>query len=46
MYKSKRYALKTKRVWSRHSSHECPRCGETGVTCKSPEHRHSIPYGH
>ncbi len=46
-YKVKRYAIKTKRVWPRGSSHECPRCGKTGVTCKSPEHRSQVsPYGH
>ena len=47
VYKVKRYSIKTKRVWPRGSSHECPRCGQTGVTCKSPEHRSQVsPYGH
>jgi putative transposase len=45
-YKAKRYALKTKRVWPRGSSHECPRCGKKSVTCKSPEHHQSTSYGH
>jgi putative transposase len=46
-YKVKRFAIRTKRVWPRGSSHECPRCGQPGVTCKSPEHRQQVsPYGH
>ena len=46
-YKAARYAIRTKRVWPRDSSHECPRCGGPGVTCKSPEHRQQVsPYGH
>jgi transposase len=46
-YKTPRYHLKTQQVWPRGSSHECPRCGGPGVTCKSPEHRDKIlPYGH
>ena len=46
-YKVKRFSINTKRVWPRGSSHECPRCGAIGVTCKSPEHRNEVsPYGH
>lgn len=45
-YRVKRYAIRTKQVWPRGSSHECPRCGEAGITCKSPEHRQPISYGH
>jgi transposase len=32
-------------VWPRGTSHECPRCGERGITCKSPEDRASIRWG-
>lgn len=46
-YKVKRFSINTRRVWPRGSSHECPRCGAVGVTCKSPEHRNEVtPYGH
>jgi transposase len=46
-YKVKRFSIDTKRVWPRGSSHECPRCGKPGVTCKSPEHREEVtPLGH
>jgi transposase len=46
-YKVKRYSIKTKRIWPRGSSHECPRCSKPGVTCKSPEHREEVtPLGH
>jgi len=46
-YKAKRFGLRTRRVWPRGTSHECPRCGRPGVTCKSPEHRDVVsPYGH
>ena len=46
-YKTPRYALQTKKVWPRGTSHQCPRCGGPGVTCKSPEHRDKVsPYGH
>ncbi|MHC4073661.1 MAG: zinc ribbon domain-containing protein [Planctomycetota bacterium] len=46
-YKAKRFALRTRKLWPRGTSHECPRCGQPGVTCKSPEHRHKVsPYGH
>jgi hypothetical protein len=46
-YKTPRYHLITKKVWPRGSSHECPRCGSRGVTCKSPEHRSQVsPFGH
>jgi hypothetical protein len=46
-YKAKRFLINTRRVWPRGSSHECPRCGKPGVTCKSPEHRDEVtPYGH
>jgi hypothetical protein len=45
-YKAKRYAIHTKQVWPRGSSHECPRCGGPGVTCKSPEHHPCTPCGH
>jgi putative transposase len=46
-YKVKRFSIGTKRVWPRGSSHECPRCGGAGVTCKSPEHRNEVSrYGH
>ena len=46
-YKVKRFSINTRRVWPRGSSHECPRCGAVGVTCKSPEHRNQVtPYGH
>lgn len=46
-YKVKRFSIETRRLWPRGSSHECPRCGGPGVTCKSPEHRDEVsPYGH
>ena len=46
-YRTPRYALQTKKVWPRGSSHECPRCGSRGVMCKSPEHRDKVsPYAH
>jgi hypothetical protein len=46
-YKVKRVSIATKRVWPRGSSHECPRCGEAGVTCRSPAHRDEVSrYGH
>jgi transposase len=46
-YKVKRVSIATKRVWPGGSSHECPRCGEAGVTCRSPEHRDEVSrYGH
>jgi putative transposase len=46
-YKVKRFSIGTRRVWPRGSSHECPRCGGQGVTCKSPEHRNEVSrYGH
>lgn len=32
-------------VWPRGTSHECPRCGERGITCKSPDDRASIRWG-
>jgi transposase len=32
-------------VWPRGTSHECPHCGERGITCKSPEDRVSIRWG-
>jgi hypothetical protein len=46
-YKTQRFSLATQRVWPRGSSHECPRCGKPGMTCKSPEHRDQVSaYGH
>lgn len=46
-YKVKRFCIETRRVWPRGSSHECPRCGGVGVTCKSPEHSNEVSrYGH
>lgn len=46
-YKVKRVSIATKRVWPGGSSHECPRCGEAGVTCRSPAHRGQVSrYGH
>jgi hypothetical protein len=45
-YKAKRFALKTRPLWPRGTSHECPRCGKPGVTCKSPEDKKSNRYGH
>ncbi len=41
-YKVKRFSLATQRVRPFGTSHECPRCGKRGVTCKSPEHRHQV----
>lgn len=45
-YRAKRFALGTTQVWPRGTSHECPRCGGPGITCKSPDHRHSSRFGH
>ena len=45
-YKAKRFALETKKVWPRGTSHQCPRCGKPGVTCKSPEDKRSTRCGH
>lgn len=45
-YRAKRFALHTSQVWPRGTSHECPRCGSPGITCKSPEHRQSSRFGH
>jgi hypothetical protein len=45
-YRVKRYAIRSKQVWPRGSSHECPRCRQAGITCQSPEHRRPTPYGH
>ncbi len=45
-YRAKRFALGTTQVWPRGTSHECPRCGGPGVTCKSPEHCESNRFGH
>lgn len=45
-YRTKRFALRTTQVWPRGTSHECPRCGGLGITCKSPEHHESSRFGH
>lgn len=45
-YRTKRFALRTTQVWPRGTSHECPRCGSPGITCKSPQHRESSCFGH
>lgn len=45
-HRTRRFALRTTQVWPRGTSHECPRCGGPGITCKSPEHRASSRFGH
>jgi transposase len=44
-YKAQLLGKKHLTVWPRGTSHECPRCGEPGITTRSPEHTTSIRWG-
>ena len=44
-YRADIAGLHVKRVRPRNTSRECPRCGATGHTTKSPDHHHEVWHG-